>query len=52
MAMAERYRNTPRVTVQREPSEFFVYQFGDVLIAAHHGHRAKAAQMPPSARQD
>jgi hypothetical protein len=45
MAMAERYREHSRVTVQREPSEFFVFQFGEVLIAAHHGHRAKAPQM-------
>jgi hypothetical protein len=45
LAMFERYRNEPRVTVQREPSEFFVYQFGKVLLTAHHGHRAKAPQM-------
>jgi len=44
-AMAERYRETARVEVQKEPSEFFIHQFGDVLIAAHHGHRAKAPQM-------
>jgi macrodomain Ter protein organizer (MatP/YcbG family) len=42
MAVAERYREEPRVIVQRDPSEFFVKQFGKVLIAAHHGHRAKA----------
>jgi len=39
-----RYRETDRVEVQKEPSEFFIRQFGDVLIAAHHGHRAKAPQ--------
>lgn len=44
LALAQRYRETPRVTVQRDPSEFFIYQFGEVLIAAHHGHRAKAPQ--------
>jgi len=45
LALAERYRETPRVVVQKVPSEFFIYQFGDVLLAAHHGHRAKAPQM-------
>jgi hypothetical protein len=44
-AIAERYRNEPRVQVQKEPSEFFVHQFGKVLVTAHHGHRAKAPQM-------
>lgn len=44
-AIAERFREHPRVTVQRDPSEFFVHQFGEVLIAAHHGHRAKADKM-------
>jgi hypothetical protein len=45
MALAERYRSEPRVVVQRDPSEFYVYQFGRVLIAAHHGHKAKADRM-------
>jgi hypothetical protein len=44
-ALAERYREEPRVQVQKEPSEFYVQQFGSVLLTAHHGHRAKAAQM-------
>lgn len=44
-ALAERYREHPRVAVQKEPAEFFIHQFGQVLIAAHHGHRAKAPQM-------
>lgn len=45
MALAQRYRENPRVSVLQEPSEFFVYEFGRVMIAAHHGHRAKAPQM-------
>jgi hypothetical protein len=44
-ALAERYRLSERVHVQKEPSEFYVQQFGKVLLTAHHGHRAKAAQM-------
>lgn len=44
-ALAERYRASSRVHVQKEPSEFFAYQFGKVLVTAHHGHRAKAQQM-------
>lgn len=44
-AIGERYRESPRVRVQRDPSEFYAHQFGQVLIVAHHGHRAKAPQM-------
>lgn len=44
-ALAERYRENPRVTVQKEPGEFFVYQFGENMIAAHHGDKAKAERM-------
>lgn len=44
-ALAERYRNEPRVEVQKDPSEFFAMDWGKVLIAAHHGHGAKAQQM-------
>lgn len=44
-ALAERYRDNPRVTVQKEPGEFYVRRFGKVLIAAHHGHGGKAERM-------
>jgi hypothetical protein len=44
-ALAERFRDNPRVTVQKEPGEFFCYAFGKVLIAAHHGDKAKADRM-------
>lgn len=44
-ALAERYRDEPRVSVQKVPGEFFVHQFGKVLIAAHHGDKAKAERL-------
>lgn len=44
-ALAERYRNEPRVTVQKVPGEFFVHRFGNCLIAAHHGHGGKPERM-------
>lgn len=44
-ALAERYRNEPRVTVEKNPSEFWVMQFGDCLFAAHHGHGGKPERM-------
>lgn len=40
-ALAERYRNEPRVTVHKKPGEFFVYEHGRVMIASHHGDKAK-----------
>jgi hypothetical protein len=44
-ALAERFRDNPRVRVQKVPGEFFVHEFGKVLIAAHHGDKAKADRM-------
>jgi len=44
-ALAERYKDTPRITVQKHPGEFFVYQFGQCLIASQHGDKAKAERL-------
>ncbi len=40
-AIAERYRAEPRVEVQKVPGEFWVMQFGQCMLAAHHGDKAK-----------
>jgi hypothetical protein len=44
-ALAERYRDNARIEVQKVPGEFFAYQFGTVLIAAHHGDKGKAERL-------
>lgn len=44
-ALAERYRNEPRVIVHKKPGEFFLYEHGRVMIAAHHGDKAKADRL-------
>jgi hypothetical protein len=44
-ALSERYRENPRVSVQRKPGEFFVRQFGKCLLASHHGDKAKAERL-------
>lgn len=44
-ALAERYCNSPNIEVQKVPGEFFVHQFGQCLIAGHHGDKAKAERM-------
>ncbi len=44
-AVAERYRLETRVEVQKVPGEHFVHQHGKVLIAAHHGDKAKPPQL-------
>ena len=41
LALHAYYRNDPRVTVEKGPSDFWAYLFGRVLLMAHHGHRAK-----------
>jgi hypothetical protein len=44
-ALAERFRDNSRVSVQKAPGEFFVHEFGKVLLAAHHGDKAKADRL-------
>jgi len=44
-ALGERYRDNPRVNVQKIPGEFFVHTFGKVMLAAHHGDKAKADRL-------
>lgn len=44
-ALAERFRNNPRVVVRKDPREFWVHRFGDCLLAAHHGDKAKPERL-------
>lgn len=41
LALFYRFRENPRVTVYNEPGTFWVHQFGNAMIAAHHGDKAK-----------
>lgn len=43
--LAAWYRNEPRVTVDLDPSLFFWFRFGNVLLGATHGHTVKAKDM-------
>lgn len=40
------FKNNPRVHVSRDPSPFFFYKFGKVLIGSTHGDMIKAHDMP------
>lgn len=44
-ALHERYRENPRIEVQKIPGEFFVMRHGNCLLAAHHGHGGKPERM-------
>ena len=44
-ALRERYRDNPRIEVQRRGGEFFVMEWGKVMIASHHGDKAKAERL-------
>ena len=44
-ALVERYRDNNRIKIEKKPGEFFVKQFGKVLIAAHHGDKAKSDRL-------
>ena len=39
-ALAERYRDDPRIEVDKRPGEFWVYEHGQVMLASHHGDKA------------
>lgn len=40
------YRNEPRVTVDLDGSLYWYYRFGQVMLAATHGHTIKLSQLP------
>lgn len=44
-ALGERYRDNPRIEVQRRGGEFFVMEWGRVMLASHHGDKAKAERL-------
>lgn len=44
-ALRERYRDNPRIEVQRKGGEFFVMEWGRVMLASHHGDKAKAERL-------
>lgn len=44
-AMVERYRLEPRVTVDCDPRDLFMMQWGKCAIFAHHGDKGKPQQM-------
>jgi hypothetical protein len=44
-ALSERYRDDKRIAVQKVPGEFFAHEFGKVMIASHHGDKAKADRL-------
>ncbi|MEK9723559.1 MAG: LysR family transcriptional regulator [Rhodospirillaceae bacterium] len=46
LALAERYRDDPRVTVDTSPNVFRFHRFGDNLIGVTHGNGLKIDQLP------
>ena len=44
-ALAERYRDEPRVTLQKDPMDMFMFHWGRAAIFAHHGDKGKPQQM-------
>lgn len=45
VAIAAHFRNEPRVTVDTNPTRFFVHRFGKVMIAATHGDMLKMGEL-------
>jgi hypothetical protein len=44
-ALAERYRDESRVTIEKNPRDLFMMQWGQCAIFAHHGDKGKPQQM-------
>lgn len=40
------YENEPRLTIDDSMTPFYVYQFGDVMLGFHHGHKVKPEKLP------
>jgi hypothetical protein len=45
VAIAAHFRNEPRVTVDTNPSRFFMHRFGKTMVAATHGDMLKMGDM-------
>lgn len=45
LALAQRYRDHDRITVDKSPRDIFMHQWGKCLIAAHHGDKAKPERL-------
>ena len=46
IALANVYEREPRVTIDRSPSVFAYYRWGNVLLGVHHGHTCKPNKLP------
>lgn len=44
-ALAQRYRETDHITVEKDPRDLFMHRWGRCAIFAHHGDKAKPAQL-------
>jgi Bacterial regulatory protein, Fis family len=44
-ALAERYRDNPRIEVEKNPRDLFMFRWGLCAIFAHHGDKAKPERM-------
>jgi hypothetical protein len=46
IALSIFFENNPRVTVDDDPSDFWFYEHGLVMLAANHGHKTKPEKLP------
>jgi hypothetical protein len=44
--MASKFRDNPRVTVDKSPFPFYCYRWGRTFLGWHHGHLQKMDQLP------
>ena len=44
--MFHHFKDEPRITINMQPADYLYYRFGKCLIASHHGHGARANELP------
>lgn len=50
--LAALYENEPRIEIDTSPKPYYAHRFGKTMVAVHHGHLKKAAQLPMTIAAD
>lgn len=46
IALSMFFENNPKVTIDSDPSDFWFYHHGSVMLAGNHGHKLKPFELP------
>lgn len=46
IALSIFFENNPRIVIDDDPSDFWFFKHGEVMLAANHGHKCKPVELP------